>query len=101
MAGSLLTETDQPGRSDLSEWLQLQLVFPFDPMLLLRLIFYVLVVVKIIEISFVNRRRRYSLRERIYRKFTASYAELIHTFTPNDTLLMKITLENTERNGRV
>jgi hypothetical protein len=70
-------------------------------MLLLRFVFYVLVLIKIVEISFVNRRRRFSLRERIYRKFTASYAELIHSFSESETLLMKITLENTEKNGRV
>lgn len=40
----------------------------FDIMALLRIVFYLIVLLKIIELSFL-RKKKHSLKERIYRKF--------------------------------
>jgi hypothetical protein len=49
---------------------------PYDYLFLLRLLFYGLVIVKLVELSFF-RRKRFSLKERIYRKFLFANGELL------------------------
>jgi hypothetical protein len=55
----------------------------FDFMQILRFLFYVLVVMKLIELSFL-RRKKHSLKERVYRKFLFAHQELLKQFTEED-----------------
>jgi hypothetical protein len=74
--------------------------FSFDLMYLLRLVFYVIVFVKLIEISFL-RRKKHSLKERVYRKFVFAHQELFRQFTEEDKTIMDKTLNNTIKNAAV
>lgn len=72
----------------------------FDVMYMLRLVFYVIVFVKLIEISFL-RRKKHSLKERVYRKFVFAHQELFRQFTEEDKTIMDKTLNNTIKNAAV
>jgi hypothetical protein len=80
-------------------------VFPeeesfFDLMMLFKIIFYLLFAIKIMELSFL-RRKKYSLKERIYRKFLFAHQELLRHFTDEDKSMMETTLTNTMKNACV
>ena len=66
--------------------------------LFLKIVFYFIFVAKIIEISFL-RRRRYSLKERVYRKFLFAHQEILKYFTDEDKSIMESTLNNTIKNA--
>ena len=72
----------------------------FDFLYLLRIIFYLLVALKLIELSFL-RRKKPSLKERVYRKFLLAHQELLKTFTEEDKNNMENTLTNTLKNVSV
>jgi hypothetical protein len=69
-------------------------------MMLFKIIFYLLFVIKIMELSFL-RRKKYSLKERIYRKFLFAHQELLRYFTDEDKSMMETTLANTMKNACV
>ena len=52
----------------------------FDLITIFKMLFYLIFIVKIIELSFL-RRKKYSLKERIYRKFLFAHQELLRHFT--------------------
>jgi len=69
-------------------------------MAILRIIFYLIVLLKIIELSFL-RKKKYSLKERIYRKFIYTHQELLKHFTEEDKNTMEVILNNTIKNANV
>lgn len=64
------------------------------------MLFYLIFIVKIIELSFL-RRKKYSLKERIYRKFLFAHQELLRHFTEEDKSMMEMTLSNTMKNASI
>lgn len=65
----------------------------------LRIVFYVFVVIKIVEILFM-RKRQFRIHERIQRKFLFSHGmDMIKNFTPEEMDLMSLTLQNTLQNA--
>lgn len=54
--------------------------FNYDFMQLFRIVFYILVILKIIELSFF-RKKKLSLKERISRKFLFAHQEMLKQFT--------------------
>ncbi len=72
----------------------------FDFLQILRYLFYLLVAIKLIELSFL-RRKKHSLKERVYRKFLFAHQELLKQFTEEDRINMEHTLSNTIKNANV
>jgi hypothetical protein len=64
----------------------------------LRILFYILVVMKILELVFIKRKKM-DIKERVYRKYVFSYAELIRDFDNEDRDVMNTTLKNTIKNA--
>jgi hypothetical protein len=69
-------------------------------MVIFKIIFYLVFAMKIIELSFL-RRKKYSLKERIYRKFIFAHQELLRYFTDEDKSMMETTLANTMKNASI
>lgn len=72
----------------------------YDIHLILRLLFYLIFAIKIIDISF-NRKKKFSLKERIYRKLIFSYQEIMRYFTEEERSMMETTLNNTMKNATI
>jgi hypothetical protein len=70
----------------------------FDVLHVIRILFYLLVVIKLIELSFL-RRKKHSLKERVYRKFVFAHQEILKQFTDEDQRNMEHTLANTIKNA--
>lgn len=64
----------------------------------LRVLFYILVIMKILELVFIKRKKM-DIKERVYRKYVFSYAELIRDFDNEDRDVMNTTLKNTIKNA--
>ncbi len=64
----------------------------------LRILFYILVLMKILELVFIKRKKM-DIKERVYRKYVFSYAELIRDFDNEDRDVMNTTLKNTIKNA--
>lgn len=59
----------------------------FDFLSIVRFIFYALVLMKLISIMFI-RKRKPSLKERVYRKFLFAHQEIYRFFTEEDKQIM-------------
>lgn len=66
----------------------------------LRIIFYILVIAKLFELSFL-RRKKHNLKERVYRKFLFAHQEILKQFSEEDKAVMENTLNNTIKNASI
>ncbi len=69
-------------------------------MYMLRMVLYLLVLIKLIEISFL-RRKKHNLKERVLRKFIFAHQEIFKQFNEEDKYNMEITLNNTVKNASI
>lgn len=72
----------------------------FGLILAFKIIFYLIFAAKIIALSFL-RRKKYSLKERTYRKFLFAHQDLLRHFTDEDKSIMETTLSNTIKNATI
>lgn len=78
----------------------IQMETPYDYMAVLRVIFYIIVIIKLVELSFI-RRKKQGLKERIYRKFIFAHHEILKQFTDEDKIAMNIVINNTMKNAKI
>lgn len=60
--------------------------------------FYAWIFFKLCELIFF-RRKKFSVRERIERKYIYSHGEMIKSYTPEELELMQVTIANTHKNA--
>jgi hypothetical protein len=66
----------------------------------MRLLFYILVALKLLEFVF-SKKRKMDIKERVYRKYVFSHAEMIREFNEDDRKNMETTLKNTIKNASI
>jgi hypothetical protein len=67
-------------------------------MMMLRIIWYIFCVGKVLSIAFFSK-PKLTVRERVYRKYLASHAELLKSFNDDDKRNMEVILDNTIKNA--